>query len=361
MELVSKFTSKVILGIVFLFLSSCASTDIDEAEFESTEEETRRVLDDAYVVEQQKKLKEYQPDKVKLKTISPEKNALKAPSFALPKSKVAKSKGGAVDKSYLSQTATWKDQDLKSYDLWKLFSPSYIKVKEKHVLSASYTGINAASIIIEVKPPVRYQSRDVYHFQARAQTADFYKWVYSLNDVVDSLVDKQHFVSLKYSLIQKEKNKEIDDIQFYDRNTLMTFSHYKKKKKDKVEESKKEAEIPFFGQDYFSSLFFVRGLPLNDKDHYFFPTTTKSQTWLMSIKVLAREKKKIGIGEFKAIKLELITKYTGDLAKKGPITIWLHDDETRALLAASAEVKIGSIKVELSQYYQDNKLILGEK
>jgi len=51
MELVIKFYSAIVL---FLFLSSCASTDVEEAAFESTEEESRRILDDAYVVEQQK-------------------------------------------------------------------------------------------------------------------------------------------------------------------------------------------------------------------------------------------------------------------------------------------------------------------
>jgi len=286
---------------------------------------------------------------------------LKAPNFKGTSSQRVKSKAVTSDKSFLSQTPTWKDQDLKSFDLWQLFSNKFLKESEKHIFSASYTGINAATLVIEVKPSVRYQSRDVFHFQARAQTADFYKWVYSLNDVVDSLVDKQHFVSLKYSLIQKEKNKEIDDIQFYDRSSLMTFAHYKKKKNDQLEESKKENEIPFYGLDYFSSLFFIRGLPLKEKDHYLFPTTTKTQTWLMSLKVLSREKKKIGIGEFKAIKLELITKYAGDLAKNGPITLWLLDDESRALLAASAEVKIGSIKLELTHYYQDSKLLYGKK
>lgn len=360
MGLVIKFYSKIIL---LLLLSSCASTDIEEAAFESAEEESRRVLDDAYVVEQQKKLKDYQPDKVKLKTIPIHSTNLKAPNFKQKSSNSSKTKTGTgiEDKSYLSQSPAWKNQDLKSFDLWKSFSSKYIKEREKHVLSASYTGISAATVVIEVKPSVRYQSRDVFHFQARAQTADFYKWVYSLNDVVDSLVDKQHFVSVKYSLMQKEKNKEIDDIQYYDRNGLMTFAQYKKKKNDQVEESKNENEIPFFGQDYFSSLFFIRGLPLKEKDHYLFPTTTKAQTWLMSLRVLGREKKKIGIGEFKAIKLELITKYTGDLAKKGPITLWLLDDESRVLLAASAEVKIGSVKVELTDYYQDNKLIYGKK
>ncbi len=361
MELVIKLYSRISFLCVLLFLSACASSDIDETEFESIEEETRRVLDDTYVVEQQHKLKEYQPDKVKLTTISPRTTKLKAPTFAKTKSKSEKvTTSGGINKSFLSQSAAWKEQDLKSYELWKLFSTNIIKEKEKHVLAVSYSGINAATIVFEVKPSVRFQSRDVFHFQARAQTADFYKWVYSLNDVVDSLVDKQHFVSLKYSLMQKEKNKEIDDIQFYDRNSLMTFAQYKKKKNGAVEESKKEAEIPFYGQDYFSSLFFIRGLPLKDKDHYIFPTTTKAQTWLMSLRVLAKEKKKIGIGEFKAIKLELITKYTGELAKKGPIILWLKDHESRALLSASAEVKIGSIEVELTQYYLDNKLILGK-
>lgn len=363
MELVNKYYSKVLVLLFLLLLTSCASTVMDQAAFESSEEEAKRVLDDTYVVEQQKKLREYRPDNVKLKTLPMKKVSSGKEKTNLKTSISAQSKSTkkASSPNYLSQTDTWKAQDLKSAEIWKQFSPKYLKTKEKHVLFASYTGINAATLSIEVKPEVRYQSRDVYHFQAKAQTAEFYRWIYSLNDVVDSLVDKEHFVSWKYSLIQKEKNKDIEDIQFYDRNLLTTFSNYKKTKNKKTEESKKENEIPFYGQDYFSSFFFIRGLPLKEKDHYIFPTTTKSDTWLMSIKVLGREKVEIGVGEFKAIKLELMTKYTGDLAKKGPIIIWLSDDENRMLLKVSADVKIGSVKLELAQYYQADKLLYGKK
>ncbi len=364
MEFTNRHYSKIInLFVLLILLSSCASTKLDDAAFESSEEESKRVLDDSYVVEEQKKLREYQPDKVKLKTISSKSSKALTPKAASTLTTDSGKKGSSAkaSKSFLSQSAEWKDLDLKSAQTWKLFSSKYIKVKEKHVLLASYTGINAATLTIEVKPQVRYQSRDVFHFQAKAQTADFYKWVYSLNDVVDSLVDIEHFVSQKYSLMQKEKNKEIEDIQFYDRNLLTTFSMYKKHKNKKVEEDKQQAEIPFYGQDYFSSFFFMRGLPLKEKDHYVFPVTTRAKTWMMSLQVLKREKVKIGIGEFNAIKLELVTKYTGELAKKGPVTLWVTDDSTHTLLKAAAEVKIGSVKLELAEYYQDDKLVYGKK
>lgn len=358
------FKFKLLVFFFLLKLVSCATTDLDETGFESQEEENKRVLNDTYIVEEQKKIKDYQPDSAKLKTITMDvkktssiKNKNKKNSTNT--SKLAKVSSELNNK--LSNSNQWKDQDLKSQKLWNQFNPSFINIGEKHILQASYTGINAASIVIEVRPQIRYQSQDVYHFQAKAKTADFYKWIYSLNDIVDSLVDKQNFISWKYSLIQKEKNKDIEDVQFYDRNSLNAYSYYKKSKSGNVSEEKKQNEIPYYGVDYFSSLFFVRGLPLNEKDHYIFPTTTRSETWLMSVKVVAKEKIKLGIGEFSTIKLELMTKYTGDLAKKGPIDIWLSDDDKRILLMAKAVVNIGSIKLELSEYYRDGKLLYGNK
>jgi hypothetical protein len=106
------------------------------------------------------------------------------------------------------------------------------------------------------------------------------------------LVDKEHFVSLKYSLIQKEKNKEIDDIQFYDRNKLNYFFEcIKNTKIRKVEEDKQKWRNPFLRTGLFFQFFFMRGLPLKDNDHYLFPTvTTRAKTWLMSLKVLATRK-----------------------------------------------------------------------
>ncbi|MDH4468290.1 MAG: DUF3108 domain-containing protein [Bacteriovoracaceae bacterium] len=260
---------------------------------------------------------------------------------------------------HLSQDEKWKEIDQKSYALWSQFSSATIATSEVHKMQVSYLGVVAATTVLTVEPEASIQGRAVYHFRTRAKTSDFYRWVYSLDDVLDSFVDKEFFVPIKYSLKQREKNKDIDDIQLFDRQKLMTYFRYKKIQNGKETKNSKDAPIPFYNQDYLSSFFFLRGLPLKNGDHYLFPTTTKGETWMMSIKVAARENIVINLGKFKAIKLEVNSKYSSDLAKQSTMIFWLSDDDRRMFLRTNAEVKFGSIKSELTFYSHNGKTLYG--
>ncbi len=233
---------------------------------------------------------------------------------------------------------------------WQLFDQSWIREGEYFLLNVNYMGLPAASFAMEVKPSVMMNGKEVFHFHARAKSAKYYKWIYHLDDIVESFVDKEFFVPFKYKLIQREKKKDSDRIEIYDREKKMTYYRYVQVKNKVESKDKQDAEIPFYSQDLFSSYFFMKGLPLHDGDHYQFPVTSKAKTWILSLKVEGRETLKHSLGEFQAIRLKVETHYEGNLAKKGTFLYWLSDDAKRMFLQFTAEVKIGSIKGSLAQY-----------
>jgi len=359
MEWIQKSYQVILIPVLIFILSSCASSSFDESILEQNAAD-QDVLSDTFIVEEQKKMGELPPDKHLIaKRIKMQKEA--AVSGKTREAGQKKRKDLLAKTPFIiSADPKWAEQEVKSQEIWQKFSPAYLKEGERHILNVSFSKIHAATTILEIRPLQRYQSRDVFHFHARAKTADYYSWIYQLNDTIDTLVDKEFFVPWKYSLLQREKNKSIDDIQFYDRKSLMTYAFYKKVKNEKTEQDKRSEAIPFFGQDYYSSFYFIRGLPLNVGDHYLFPATTKANTWLMSVKVIGKEMVSIGLGKFSSIKVEIISKYSGDFAKKGSVFAWFSDDEHRALLSAKAEVKIGSIQAELAEYRVKDKLIFGK-
>lgn len=257
----------------------------------------------------------------------------------------------------LSSDPEWKERDEASQKLWQSFKPDFIKESEIHVMNVSYAGFSAATVVLSIQPETTIDHHPVYHFQARAKTASYYKWIYEMDDLLETFVEKKYFVPLKYSLVQDEKNKRIEDIQLFDRQHFWARYKYYKEKAGKKEKRKDKKTIPFYGQDYFSGFCFLRGLPLAVGDHYIFPTTTKAETWLMSIKVIAKEKLKIKIGEFNAIKVQVTTKYSSDFAKQGEMNFWLSDDARHIFLKSEAEVNIGSVKAELVEYRLNNQKI----
>jgi len=258
----------------------------------------------------------------------------------------------------LSLDKDWEERDVLSQIIWKDFSSGFIRENEVHVMNVSYTGIHAATTFISILPSKTYEGRPVYHFNLRAKTANYYKWIYALDDTLDTYVDKELFIPWKYSLIQRQKNKNIDDVQLFNRRDHSVEFKYKKEQDGKVSNANEKKSIPFFSQDYFSSFFFLRGMPLKNGDEFIFPTTTKGQTWLMNVKVLSREDLRIGLGKFKAVKVQVTTKYTSDLAKKGSMYFWLTDDSYHIFLKTEAEVKIGFIRAELVEYSVGSQKIL---
>jgi hypothetical protein len=345
------------LALIVVLLVSCSTSEVIELE-DHQEESESTVLADSGIDE--KTLESFQVAPVAAPTAPVETKLPTGKNIGSPLIPKVSKKKPIVAKKLPSVAAEWVEQDQKSQGIWSKFSIAFLPTTEEHKMQVSYLGVVAATSVLTVMPMAQIQGRPVYHFRTRAKTSDFYKWVYSLDDVLDSYVDKEHFTPLKYVLKQVEKNKTIDDVQLFDRAKHMTYFRYKKVKDGVESKDSKDVAIPFYNQDYLSSFFFLRGLPLQNGDQYLFPVTTKGSTWLMSVKVAKREEIVINLGKFKAIRLEVISKYTSELAKQNTMIFWLSDDEKRIFLRTNAEVKFGALKSELTSYSQNGKVLLGK-
>ncbi len=228
-------------------------------------------------------------------------------------------------------------------------------VGEKIYIDITYLGINAGQIVVETQPNVDVGGVDAHHFYARLKSAPFYKYIYELDDTLDSFVSSKSFTPIKYSLLQRESGKNIDDIQLYDREKLKTFTFYKKenlKKKQKIKKENKEAYIPRYFQDALSILHYLRGLPLKVSDTYRIPVVNKAKILILDTKVLKKETISTDLGKKKAIKINVKTGYTGETIKSGDMTFWFSDDERRILLRIKAKIKLGSVVAETVKYEQ---------
>jgi hypothetical protein len=252
----------------------------------------------------------------------------------------------------------YEEWDKESAKLWSLLDPKRILVGETFSLHISYLGFSAATVKIQTHKIKEVDGTPVYHFSARAKSSDYYKWVYELDDLVNSYVTTENLLPIKYTLLQDESSKKVVDIQLFDRENLMTHFRYKRTKKGKEKIKSLDRPIPRFHQDLFSTLFFIRSLPLAPGASYKIPTVTKGKAWISKVQVVGRETIEIQDIEFKAIKLFVVTEYDGELAKRGKSTIWLSDDRARVLLKFASEAKIGSVKGEIFEHSYRGKWLI---
>ena len=136
----------------------------------------------------------------------------------------------------------------------------------------------------------------------------------------------------------------------FDSKKLQNYTWYKRVKEGSNRDEKKTVYIPYYLQDSFSALQFVRGLPLKKGDLYEFPVATRANSWILKLEVLGEETINVMDKDIKAIRIKAERHFPGVLQKSGDIIFWYSADEMRKLLKFQAKVKIGSIQGELVEY-----------
>lgn len=247
--------------------------------------------------------------------------------------------------------------DKKSKVVWDLHRPK-VFVDESHVFEISYLGITVGTIKMETKPLVKVANEPSVHYKVLLQSADYYNYIYKLNDTLESFVSVRDFLPLKYKLVQRESSQEVDDLQIFDHEKRKTFFWYRKLKEGKEKKDKKEKFTPQFFQDSFSSLQFTRGLPLKLGEEYEFPIVTRTKVWIAKMEVVnTLDKIEVNNKTYDAIKIKAETHYPGVMKKKGKITFWFSNDENRRLLKFEGKIKIGSVKGHLIDYKPGKALV----
>ncbi|WP_127718046.1 DUF3108 domain-containing protein [Halobacteriovorax sp. HLS] len=359
--------------LVTLLLSSCSSTkDVKFRDQVSTElVETFDIQNDEFSkfkveeipnvkkVDKVVKVEEKSTKKVTKK--SKKSNIPKVKKTTKAKKEVVKEKAEKKEVVSQEQIKSKKQTYPKDYpDNFKKYNKNYKYVwdtvkpyffpNEKFVLKASYLGVTVGHAKLESLPVVSVAGRKAFHFKGSLKSASFYNYIYTVEDWVESYVDAETFVPVKYTLIQRESGQDVDDLQLFDSETLKTHFWYKKIKKEKLSKKELHEYTPKYFQDSFSALYFVRGLDLSVGSKYEFPIITRAKLWLMNMEVEKIERIKI-MGKWQdAYRIKAETRFPGILRKKGDILFWFSVDKYRKLLKFQGNVKIGAIEGELVEY-----------
>jgi len=365
---------KIIIILISLFLSSCSSlkwssffSDDDESSKRNEKlMESFGVEDD--VLEKFEAKKEVEEQTVESKVSSnqkedtPQKPSVKSVTKTVTKKTTAKltKKQENIKKSESKPVKKVLPEDYpktlreiskstKSY--WKDYKPIF-KTGERFYLDINYMGVSTGKIVLSTLDPVYIGSDKTYHFNAKVKTANYYRYLYELDDTVDSYFSANHHVPLKFSLIQRESDKDVDDLQLFDLEQMKTYTFYKKVTDKKTKKKKKEQYIPKDFVDPLSVLYFLRGLPMIKGSSYEIPIMNQGKIIMLNTTVVGTREIETKIGRKEAFVMKASSKYSGDTLKSGDMTFYFSSDENRIFLKFEAEIKIGSITGEIEKYEQ---------
>lgn len=237
----------------------------------------------------------------------------------------------------------------KARENWKKFKPTFF-AGERVYMDINYMGVSTGRIVISTLDPIFIGERKAYHFNAKVKTASYYRYLYELDDTVDSYFGVDSHLPLKFSLIQRETDKDVDDLQLFDLDELKTYSFYKKVTPKKTKKKKKTKYIPTHYVDPLSIIYFLRGLPMEKGNEYNIPIMNQGKIIMINTRVMGTSKIDTKIGEKEAYVIKANTKYSGDTLKSGDMTFWFSADEKKVFLKFEAEIKIGSITGDIEKY-----------
>jgi hypothetical protein len=337
-----KFVSFSILSILFFLLNSCATDKIVDRPEEN-------LVKSFSLTKKQFKKYEAKPVEKKPQVAKKEKKKKHNTSIKLKSSKSPRRKKPRFERFPANYPKNYIKYLKNSSKVWSSFSPNF-KIGEEHHLKIKYLGIKVGYLSLFVKKNVLIADREAYHFKGVLKSASYYEMLYKLDDTINSFVDVENFLPLKFTMTQRETKKSIDDLQIFNHLELKTYHWWKKEKKGRKSEGKKEVFIPHYFQDWFSSIFFMRGLPLKTGDKYEFPLVSKGKVSLSKARVIGVEEVRINKKWMMAIRVEGSNHFPGKKKKKGNMIFWFSNDDARKLLKIEGEIKIGSIEGELVRY-----------
>lgn len=241
-----------------------------------------------------------------------------------------------------------KKLDIRSEKTWKNFTPTFTS-NEIQFLDVDYLGMTVGKVSMAYKGIKMMSGEEVYHFQARFKTAPFYSSLYELDDTIDTYVEKKNFFGKRYNLTQRESKQSVDEVQLYDQDKMRTTAYQKQVRPNKTKNRNWEGWMPHYNIDSFSAIYLIRGLPLKPGDSYAVTIVNKAKLLVLELKVELKEKIRISGKEKNTIRVHAFTKYSGATLKSGDMTFWLADTPGKELLRAKADIKIGSVYLEVTK------------
>ncbi len=210
-----------------------------------------------------------------------------------------------------------------------------------------YSFVKVGTAYIKNRGLVDIDGRSAYVLQTSAFSASVIDKVFKVRDINLSWLDAKNFYSLGYSQSLREGNYRRDEwVSFdYDTNTY------------RGEVTKKSGTRTFSGQlahpvlDMLTSLYFVRGQPLQDNQDVVFDILNREEQYPLVVKIIKRETVKTPAGKFKCVVVEPQFRGEGIFVSKGKsLQVWLTDDERKLPVKMKTEVFIGSVSAELLEY-----------
>ena len=191
---------------------------------------------------------------------------------------------------------------------------------------------------------VELDGRKLLSIRSTTRTSKFGDMVYRVDDLLESIVDPETLLPVRYTKIAHEGHYWTHEITTFDHKNRM--AHYESKKNGE----KKDYPIEADTRDLISMMYFMRSQPFvtGQKPHY--RCLTDEKIYDFWVDVIKDEKIALeSYGETPCVKVEPVASFNGLFIRKGRVWCWLSRDKRQFMTKMVAEVPVAKIWVALDK------------
>ncbi len=213
---------------------------------------------------------------------------------------------------------------------------------ERLVFDLRYGIIKAGEGEMRIPEVTNINGRDAYRVQLTARSVSPFSWVYKVEDLWESHLDKKGIFPWRFIERIREGG--------YSRDTNVEFDHINN---TAVTKDGEEYSVPEYVHDMVSAFYYVRTLDFDDLepgDIITLENFHRDSTYTLGVLYHGREEVSVKTGTFDTIVIEPLIQEGGLFQHDGAIHIWLTNDKLRVPVRMRTRIPVGSITAELSRY-----------
>ena len=221
-------------------------------------------------------------------------------------------------------------------------------VGEKLTFKVRYGFIRAGTATMSVLKETTLNSHPVYQIQTTAESVSPFSWVFKVDDVVNSYIDKKGLFTWRFEKKLREGSYKMDLFVDYLPEDSLAKVHTIRYR-DGNEENSYDVKVPPFAMDVLAAFYFVRTKSLRVGDIISIVNHDNKKVYNLEVQVYMREQIDTAAGTFNCLRVEPLLKGEGIFQQKGRLLVWLTDDEYKIPVQMTSEVIVGHITTELEK------------
>jgi len=217
------------------------------------------------------------------------------------------------------------------------------KVGEKARYLVHYGRINAGYASYEIKNADRkLNDRDLLHIVGIGRSQGMLDLFFHVEDRYETYIDEEGIYPWLFIRDVHEGGYEIKQ----------TYKFYHNKEIVETEKGE-QFKVPFGVQDMISSAFYTRTIEMSHLkvgDTLSFMSFLDEELFPIMLKFVGREEIKIRSGKYRCMRFHPVIQSGRVFNTSEDLEIWLSDDENKLPILVKANILVGSVKVEITDY-----------